>query len=177
MSGVAARAKLARRHGGAAMELWIVRHAIAEERSAKVAEGERALTVGGRERFGEIAAALRALGVRLDVVLTSPWRRAVETARLLASLSSGEPEETEHLLGEPGEGLLERIVSARAQRVAVVGHEPWLSELASLLVAGQADAAHVRLKKGGVAQLEGEPVPGGMELVLLLPPKLLRRLA
>jgi len=159
------------------MELWIVRHGVAEDRSAKVKEGERALTEEGRERFGEVVAGLRGLGVRLDVVLTSPWRRAVETARLLAPLASREVEETELLLGDPTEALLERLVSTRAASVAVVGHEPWLSELASLLVAGQADAAHVRLKKGGVAQLEGEPVPGGMEIVLLLPPRLLRRLA
>jgi len=158
------------------VDLWIVRHAIAEERSARVAEGDRALTDEGRARFAAIVRGLGALDVRLDVVLPSPWRRAVETARMLARLGGAEPLPVDELLGEPGEALLGRLAAASRECVAVVGHEPWLSELASLLVAGETAAARLRLKKGGVAHLEGEPVPAGMELVELLPPRVLRRL-
>ena len=60
------------------------------------------------------------------------------------------------------------------ETVAVVGHEPWLSELIAWLVVGEpADGdARFRMKKGGVAQLRGTPRPGRMQLRALLPPKL-----
>jgi len=64
---------------------------------------------------------------------------------------------------------------AAAGTVAVVGHEPWLGELIALLAFG--DTRHgevIPLKKGGIAWLDGDAIPGGAILRALLPPRLLR---
>lgn len=71
----------------------------------------------------------------------------------------------------PDAALLERV---RGDQVALVGHAPWLDELLSLLVLGSTEAGRgFALKKGGVAWLEGEMRPGGMQLCALLPPQVL----
>jgi phosphohistidine phosphatase len=60
---------------------------------------------------------------------------------------------------------------------AVVGHEPWLTELIAWLAFG--DPRHgeaIDLKKGGIVWLEGNSVPAGMMLCAMLPPKILREL-
>jgi phosphohistidine phosphatase len=71
----------------------------------------------------------------------------------------------------PDERLLERL---SGDQVAVVGHEPWISELLSLLVVGSPE--HGRgfvFKKGSVAWLAGELRPGGMTLCAFYPPQVL----
>lgn len=156
------------------MELFVVRHAIAEPRGARVDDADRALTVKGRERFERGVRGLARLGLGLDVVLHSPWRRAVETAATLRSGLGGELVETALLAREPGAELLERVLAEgerHGESVAVVGHEPWLSSLVAVLCGGD-----VEMKKGAVARLEGEPEPGAMTLRALLPPKVLRAL-
>jgi len=120
------------------------------------------------------------LGVELDLILTSPKRRALETAELLSDLLSGETRVTPHLAEPPGEALLAEI--PQEGRVALVGHEPYLSALLGWLLFGDLLGGSVRealegrfvLKKGGVAWLEGTPRPGGMALKALLPPKVFR---
>ena len=62
----------------------------------------------------------------------------------------------------------------QGERLAVVGHEPHLTALLSWLVTGEPKGGDFELKKGGVAQLEGEPEPAGMKLVTLLSPRVLR---
>jgi phosphohistidine phosphatase len=138
------------------MELTLIRHALAEPGAD---DSARPLSKKGRRRF--------------ERVLHSPKRRAVETAELLAPLCEGELEATPLLAKPPGVDLWERL---SGERLAVVGHEPHLSNLLSWLVTGEADGgACFELKKGAVAQLEGEPGPGGMRLCALLSPKVLRR--
>lgn len=151
------------------MELYLVRHAIADDGQD---DDKRPLSPKGKKRFKQIAAGLAALDVRFDRVLHSPKLRALETAELLTPLLRGELEVTDLLAAAPGKELLEQL---HGKRVALVGHEPWLSMLLAWLVTG--DAGHGRgfeLKKGSVARLDGDPVPGGMALTALLPPKLLR---
>lgn len=82
----------------------------------------------------------------------------------------------ETLAMPPGERLLEELAKSETGRAALVGHEPWLSELIALLVVGDRGDGDARfeLKKGAVAHLVGSPRPGGMRLVALMPPKLLR---
>jgi len=66
---------------------------------------------------------------------------------------------------------------ADGTRIALVGHEPWLTELVAwLTLADRAAGSGLRLGKGGVAWLQGRPEPGGMELRALLPPRVLRQL-
>ena len=156
------------------MDLYVVRHAIAEERRADLPDPERALTKRGRARFERSVVGLEALGIHLERVLTSPWARAAETAAFLLPIASARPILEEGLARDPDEDLLMAIASARVP-TALVGHEPWLSELVAWLVVGDARGGDARfaMKKGGVAHLRGIPRPGEMQLRALLPPKVL----
>ncbi|MBL8954027.1 MAG: histidine phosphatase family protein [Myxococcaceae bacterium] len=154
------------------MNLFIIRHAIAEERTDDGDDTQRALTKEGREKFKEAVAGLKALGYRFDRLYHSPWRRAVETAEEAAKLVDGELTALDALAGPPRDALLSEL---RGVDVAVVGHEPWLGELIAWLVTGELGlGAHFVMKKGGVAWLEGTAQPGKMTLRALLPPKVLR---
>jgi phosphohistidine phosphatase len=148
------------RGGEGAMTLWIVRHAKAQDRRAGLRDAVRALTPGGRRRFRQAADGLRRRGVRVDLLLHSPKLRAVDTAEMLVPLCTGGTAVSAHLTAKPGAALLAELVG---RSVAVVGHEPWLSQLAALLVTGDvADARRFALAKGGVLRLEGRAAPGRM---------------
>ncbi|WP_038056715.1 SixA phosphatase family protein [Thermus amyloliquefaciens] len=164
------------------MELFLVRHALAlpPEGEGEEADDRRPLAPKGVRWFRKVVRGLESLGVALDLILTSPKRRALETAELLADLLEGETRVTPHLAAPPSEALLAEI--PREGRVALVGHEPYLTELLAWLLLGDFLGASARgglegrflLKKGGVAWLEGEPRPGGMVLLALLPPRVFR---
>jgi phosphohistidine phosphatase len=161
------------------MELWIVRHAIAEDAAPGGGDAARRLTPDGRERFARGVRGLARIGARFDLVLHSPLLRAQETADLLAPVCAGETRVTAALAREPDEALLARLCGAST---ALVGHEPWLSQTIAWLVFGwrvyedAPGASLVELKKGAVARLLGEPRPGAMRLTALYPPAALRAL-
>lgn len=156
------------------MELFLVRHGIAAPGSAVLPDADRPLTPEGRERFARAVVGLQRLGVRLDRLYHSPWLRAVETATLLMPVLDGELVSTAALARPPSEVLLEEIVG---ERVAFVGHQPWMGELLAWLITGGHIAEHgFAFKRGGVAWLEGQPQPGRMALRAFLPPQILRTL-
>ena len=161
------------------MRLLIVRHAIAVPRGAPgVPDAERPLTPRGRRRFESAAGGLARVMPRPDAVLTSPWKRARQTAEILAAAFGRlEPKDTPALAGGSFETLV-HVLGAYPEdaTVAVVGHEPWLSALLARLV-GSSEDQRLEFKKGGVAlvDLEGRLEEGG-KLVAYLPPKLMRRL-
>jgi phosphohistidine phosphatase len=159
------------------MDLYVVRHGIAEVRREGLRDADRELTPKGEKRFRRCVRGLEALEVRLDRVLTSPWTRARRTAELLAPVAEGEPRVEEGLARDPDPELLAAIAETGGERVAVVGHEPWLSELTAWLVTGELGGAQIVLKKGSVVHLRGEPEPGRMELRASMPPKVLVALA
>ena len=155
------------------MNLFIVRHAIAEQGEP---DAERELTQEGARKMKRAVQGMRELGWSFERILTSPWRRAVATADLLAPLCDDDPITTELLCEKPRAELL-ALIAETGQTTAVVGHEPWLSELAAWLAFG--DTRHgeaFELKKAGVVWLEGAAVPGGMKIRAMLPPKILREL-
>ena len=156
------------------VEVLIFRHAIATDRGVGWEDAERPLTVKGIARLERSVAGLARLGVSLDALYSSPWTRAVETAERLAGLlDRGEPQQTEALARTPNEGILR--VLRTGERIGLVGHEPWMGELCAWLCIGEREQGSAfPMKKAGAALLRGEPVPGGMELVALLPPKVLR---
>ena len=159
------------------MELLVVRHGAAEDTAASGRDADRALTSEGRERMVAEVRGLLRLDLRVERLLHSPWRRADETAELLEPLlprGRARREACEHLAAPPGRELLAAL---RGERLAVVGHEPWLTQLVAMLSTGsQRAGSALELKKGGVAWLEGEPRPGGMGLRALLTPRALRLL-
>jgi phosphohistidine phosphatase len=164
------------------MELLIVRHGIAvdrEEGSDEATDAARPLTARGRRRFKRSVRGLDRLGVLVDHVLTSPKRRAVETAELLRPIVVADAafRISVNLVSEPRSELLAELGTFGGSRVAVVGHEPYLGQLIALLtVASGQHGDAVELKKGGVAWLVGDLAPGAMKLQAHLPPRVLRRL-
>jgi len=138
------------------MDLLLIRHGIAEDRSRLLRDTDRRLTDEGRLRMQAVALALREKLLE-DIpvlLLTSPLVRAVETAEILER-SWGLPEVlTEESLGD---GDLRRFLAALRQLpaealVAAVGHEPWLGRWAEALC-GHA----VHFSKGGSACLRLDP--------------------
>jgi phosphohistidine phosphatase len=161
------------------MNLCLVRHAIAEERAPEREDDRRALTARGRARFQASVRGMQRLGLSFERIYFSPLLRAQETADLLAELCSGELQVTPHLARSVSPALLDELAG---EDVALVGHEPHLSELAAWLVLGGApsetrDVAPFAFKKGGIALLQGEARPGRMSVRAFYPPATLRALA
>lgn len=166
------------------MELFLVRHAPAVEGTDDGDGPLRPLSKRGRRRFGKAVLGLQQLGVTFDHVFHSPWLRAVETAQMLAPVNKGGRATTDLLAASPGIELVNLARQYTLDRtapdaaVALVGHEPWMSELFSLLVTGETmHAENLPFKKGGVAWLHGVSAPAGAELVAVWPPRSLRKLA
>jgi phosphohistidine phosphatase len=156
------------------MELFVIRHAIAVPGSMLLADADRPLTPKGRARFTQAVLGLQRLKVRFDRLYHSPWLRAAETAELLAPVLDGKAVCSPALARAPSQALLDALVG---ERVALVGHEPWMGELVAWLTTGAPDGSVFAFKRGGIAWLEGQPQPGRMVLQAFLPPKVLRELA
>ena len=156
-------------------KLYVIRHAIAAAEGPGGSDAARPLTEKGRRRWREAVKGAKRLGLGFDHLLHSPWLRAVETAEELSALVDGTTEVSELLAQAPAQALLGQL---KGERVAVVGHQPWLGELVGLLVFGRPElGAHLELRKGSILCLEGTVQPGGMTLAAALPPRMLRSLA
>ena len=159
----------------------MLRHAIAAERTDYSRDSERPLTRDGTAKLEKITGAFGPLGVQIDAMLTSPYVRARDTAVVAAKVLGVEPIIADDLsAGADPTDFVDAIWehAPQAQRVMVVGHEPDLSRLISMLVAGH-DWSAVRMKKAGLAKLDvGELRVGPCAtLEWLLWPKQLVRLA
>jgi phosphohistidine phosphatase len=143
------------------MNLYIVRHAIAVERGTPGYEDDtqRPLTDTGRKKMKKISKRLDRLGVKLDVILTSPWVRARDTAKILAE-RFGMMDKiffSDNLIPP---GHFEALVFEMHEKydvanIALVGHEPMLSSLVSWLTTGDTEV-RLNMKKGGVAYLTSD---------------------
>ena len=163
------------------MKLYLIRHAIAEEHAPGRRDAERALTPEGQEKMRRAARGLREIGVEIERILTSPIRRARETADIVAeALGRTEVRELPELSpgSEPSRLLASLEPWRDADALALVGHEPDLGQLASFLLAGSPSTCSLPFRKGGVACFDGELLPGMQRLQLewLLTPKQLRAL-
>jgi phosphohistidine phosphatase len=164
------------------MNLYIVRHAEAEKDAESGGDDGRRLTVRGRERTREAAAGMRAISLRFSAILASPLARAAETADLIAAAYANDPppQVFPALSGAvtPADALAALGPFARYENLLIVGHEPQLSGLISLLLAGSSDIVHVRLKKGACAalQLPNRFERGGAELRWMMTQRQLRKL-
>jgi phosphohistidine phosphatase len=166
------------------MELYAIRHGVAQELGAKneFNDMKRSLTAEGRTRMREAARGLAHLGVQLDLILTSPLVRAVETAEIVAeamSLKKDEIRQTPHLRpGALADELFAEIKRHGSTSIALVGHQPDLGDVVSRLVAGSGGLS-AQLKKGGVCCVtitETVPALRG-DLAWLLTPRQLRLFA
>jgi len=160
-------------------ELYLVRHAIAAERGSEWPDDtKRPLTERGISRFKEAVKGLRHLDVTVDEIFTSPLVRARQTAELLAAGVDGKPPIKVLEALAPGHSfasLMSQLAKvARRRRVALVGHEPDLGELAAHLIgAGRALA----FKKGGVCRIDIGSLSSRRagSLIWFFPPQVLRQ--
>jgi len=164
------------------MNLLLLRHGIAVDFGTPGYErdSERPLTPEGRRKTRAVARALAALGISPDVILTSPLVRAHQTAEIVASsMKLKKRMEICEPLASGGDA--KRLIAEvnrrhpNAERIMLVGHEPDLSLLASLLLTGCADGVAMEFKKGGVCSLEADELRAGKcaTLLWLAPPRVL----
>jgi phosphohistidine phosphatase len=159
-----------------------VRHAIAEERGpAWPDDALRPLTADGARRWRRQAAGLAAIDARPDLILTSAFTRARQTADLLAAAFAKKPKVVELSALQPGarprDVLRALEPDGRRASVALVGHEPGLGELAAWLLGLETPP---EFKKGGVARIDVAilpPAAGSGVLHWWLTPKVLRALS
>lgn len=160
------------------MDLLLVRHGIAVERGALGDDRLRPLTPEGRERMVEAARGLARL-VTPEVVLSSPWLRAVQTAEVLReAYGLGRVRVCDALASADYDAVVEAANETEASPVALVGHEPWMSELLAYLLCGDPAGMSATFKKGGAALVRaaGEVRAGGCWLEWLIQPGALRRI-
>jgi phosphohistidine phosphatase len=160
------------------MDLIIIRHGRAGQRDAQrwPDDGERPLTSNGERRFRRTVVALRRLLGEVDMLASSPLRRAWQTAEILQQEASWPaPQAVDALAPGSDPAALVPFLRRRpaGKRIAVVGHEPHLHELVGLLVGGPDGNAGIEMKKGGAAcvRFSGAPGPGKGILLWLLPPR------
>ncbi len=162
-------------------DLYFIRHGIAAERGTYAHDKDRPLTDEGRRKTRQVAKRLVELKLQFDLILTSPLVRAHQTAEILQSEGlSARLEVSDYLAPD---GSLEAWLlwfedwqrSQSHPRLAIVGHQPDLSNWAEILVWGQARDGLV-LKKAGVIGLTipgpGQAIANSL-LFWLSPPKFL----
>ena len=142
--------------------IWLLRHGDAEAGEGKP-DAERELTEKGERQSTDAGKALKALGVELDVCLTSPKVRGRRTAELACEQLGCPIEEDDRLAGGDFDPL--ELAAGRGE-VMMVGHEPDFSQAVAL-----ATGSRVKMKKGGIAAFDDHI------LHVLLRPKDLKRIA
>jgi phosphohistidine phosphatase len=147
------------------MELYILRHGIAVEAGLGriTRDADRPLTPEGRSKLQGIVKAMEALELEFDLILSSPYARALETAEIVAKgLRAANRLELDKTLEPEGSfrDLIESLKARRGKSVLLVGHEPFLSRLISFLVSGRPNLS-IRMKKGGLCKLTIETLKYG----------------
>jgi phosphohistidine phosphatase len=153
------------------MEIYLLRHGdyLPEDQ-----DPDKGLSPKGKEQVAATARRLKELGVHPEVVIASPKKRAVESAREAArqlGLDPAEVQTTEALKAKAApEETVERLAGLGARRVLAAGHLPGLGLVASRLLTGDEEAVAIELGAGSVAGLVAESPPAGKaKLVCLLP--------
>lgn len=134
--------------------LWFLRHA---EAADGLPDDERPLTDRGARQAESVGRSLARLGAQIDVCLTSPKLRAVQTAELACEPLGVTPTIEPALAGEPFD--VHELIMGRGENILLVGHDPSFS-----LTVHDLTGAQARLRKGGLAGIAKG------ELVVLLRP-------
>lgn len=161
-------------------ELYLIRHGIAAERGPQYPDDtKRPLTTQGIARLRREADGLVQLDVVFDIILSSPLVRARQTADVIASTLPGRPGVVAVDALAPGAShaaIVDELAKhARRSRIALVGHEPDLGELAARLIGARQP---IELKKGSVCRIDVQSLPpaGPGRLRWLASPRMLRKI-
>jgi len=143
--------------------VYLMRHGVAADAAPGMTDADRALTSEGVRKTRRAAQGLQRMGVQPKMILSSPLRRAEETARLAAGeLDGAPPVELFPPLG-PGFQPAEVVKQLRPHRTAgeilLVGHQPDLGELASYLLTGDPTAVPLPFRKAGAAAIALTSLP------------------
>jgi phosphohistidine phosphatase len=156
------------------MQIYLLRHGIAEEGNARMRDEDRALTSEGRKRLKEVLKVAQEAGVDPQVIVTSPLLRAMQTAELAAeSLGYKEVIFTSSALvpeSSPQEVWEEIRLHRDANEVLLASHEPLLSSAIAFLL--DAPTLQVDVKKGSLTRIDVErlgPKPNGILKWMLTP--------
>jgi phosphohistidine phosphatase len=150
------------------MRLFLLRHGKAVARDEWDEDDSlRPLSKGGVVHAERVLSALAPF-ITAQEIFTSPWTRARQTAEVASSIWKLPLQEVDWLAGGAADAAERTRHLNKDADIVLVGHEPDLSLLAKHLC-----GAAMGLKKCGLAILEGRPAPEGMELMALLPPKMI----
>jgi phosphohistidine phosphatase len=164
------------------MELYLIRHGIAIDRTEWLDDRTRPLIPKGIKKFRKVSANLKEIGIKFDLIQSSPLTRARETAAILKEYQFKTPVTINEELSPEGNinNWLDQLREYRQQhpyirRLAIVGHEPDLSQWAEYLIFGEVKHRFT-LKKGGIIAVnipDHDRIVGSCELLLLLSPKIM----
>jgi phosphohistidine phosphatase len=164
----------------ATLELYLIRHGVAAERGDEYPDdSKRPLTSDGIVRLRKEARALDTLGVSFDQILSSPLVRARQTADVFAEIMTSKPPvanmDALTPAGSPAAVMQELGKYMRKARIALVGHEPNMGELAAFLIGAKIP---LPFKKGAVCRIDFSVFPpkGKGTLCWFITPKMLRKL-
>jgi len=138
------------------MELYLLRHGAAEDRAASGRDADRRLTDEGRDKLRRILERAHAAGVRPSLILSSPYRRALETAEIAAHELgyAGKLVRTPALTPDSSpETLWDAVREYRGEAaVLLAGHEPLFSAATSYLLGSMQTMIHFR--KGALVRID-----------------------
>jgi phosphohistidine phosphatase len=155
------------------MKLYFLRHGLADDAATwHGSDRERPLTPEGIELMQREAAAIDHLKLEIDLIITSPLTRAVQTAEIVARQLKLRVVQDERVASGLNINTLAQLLSTQAQatNIMLVGHEPTFSQMISQLIGG----GEIILKKGGLVRIDvPDPKTLKGELVWLIPAKVL----
>ena len=165
----------------AVLELYLIRHGVAAERDDDYPDdSKRPLTNAGISRLRKEAKALDAMDVGFDHIITSPLVRTRQTADVFVETLKSKPSisQSDALApaGTPAAVIQELAKHAKKGRIALVGHEPNIGELAARLIGARAP---LEFKKGAICRIDFEVLPpkGIGQLRWFVTPRMLREIA
>lgn len=156
------------------MQIYLLRHGIAEDAKPGSPDSARALTSEGRDKLRRVLKRARTADLELSLILSSPYRRALETAAVAADVLSyrGEIVQTRTLVPEASPfDAWEEIRGRKDDRaVLLASHEPLMSSLVAFLL--DSPALHVEMKKAALVRIDCESLaskPSGLLKWMLTP--------
>ena len=163
----------------AVLQLYLIRHGVAAARGPDYPDdSKRPLTNKGIAALRRAARGLNALNVTFDLIITSPLVRTRQTADVISESLHGKPSvvasDSLAPAGTPAAVIQEIAKHHRKSKLALVGHEPNIGELAARLIGARAP---ISFKKGAICRMDFDVLPpkGVGQLRWFLTPRILRK--
>ncbi len=138
------------------MRVFLMRHGEAQAAEEVERDEDRALTDKGEMRLHKACRGLRRLEIFPERLFSSPVTRALQTARIIADELgfTGEVEAVEELAPEsPPEDMIEVLKTLKHEQIMLIGHQPFLGQMAALLI-GAGGNGRIGIKKGGMVRVD-----------------------